>query len=95
VSDEQRNVLTSVHEAYDMTRHTMSGSAQSQLLTDSFVDRFGITGDAAHCINRLKQLTALGLERLVIVGPSIGSDPDKARAARDRFQAEVLPAFND
>ena len=44
VSDEQRDVLTSVHGAYDMTRHTMSGSAQSQLLTDSFVDRFGIAG---------------------------------------------------
>jgi 5,10-methylenetetrahydromethanopterin reductase len=93
VSDEQRDVLTSVHDAYDMTRHTMSGSAQSQLLTDSFVDRFGITGGADHCIDRLRQLTALGVERLVIVGPSIGSDPDKARAARDRFQAEVLPAF--
>ncbi|MBV9662626.1 MAG: LLM class flavin-dependent oxidoreductase [Actinobacteria bacterium] len=95
VSEEQRDVLTSVHGAYDMTRHTMTGSAQSQLLTDSFVDRFGVTGDANHCIDRLKQLTALGLERLVIVGPSIGSDPDKARAARDRFQAEVLPALQN
>jgi 5,10-methylenetetrahydromethanopterin reductase len=93
VSDEQRDVLTSVHGAYDMTRHTMSGSAQSQLLTDSFVDRFGIAGAPDHCIDRLRQLTALGLERLVIVGPSIGSDPDKARTARDRFQAEVLPAL--
>ena len=95
VSDEQRDVLTSVHGAYDMTRHTMSGSAQSQLLTDSFVDRFGVTGDGPHCVERLRQLTDLGLERLVIVGPSIGSDPDRARAARDRFQAEVLPAFHD
>ena len=93
VSDEQRDVLTSVHGAYDMTRHTMSGSAQSQLLTDSFVDRFGITGSTDHCVERLRQLTALGLERLVIVGPSIGSDPEQARAARERFQAEVLPAL--
>jgi 5,10-methylenetetrahydromethanopterin reductase len=93
VSEEQREVLTSVHGAYDMTRHTMSGSAQSQLLTDSFVDRFGIAAGPDHCIDRLRRLTGLGLERLVIVGPSIGSDPDKARAARDRFHAEVLPAF--
>ena len=31
----------------------------------------------------------------MIVGPSIGSDPDKARAARARFQAEVLPALQN
>jgi 5,10-methylenetetrahydromethanopterin reductase len=93
VSTEQRDVLASVHRAYDMTKHTQTGSAQAQALTPEFVDRFGIAGDAAYCIDRLRQLTGLGLHRLVIVGPSIGSDPDRARAARSRFQAEVLPAL--
>jgi hypothetical protein len=36
---------------------------------------------------------ALGLERLVIVGPGRGTDPDEVKQTERRFFHEVLPAL--
>jgi hypothetical protein len=44
-------------------------------------------------IERLKELFALGLERAMIVGPSIGADREQAHAAEARFARDVLPAL--
>ena len=93
VGDSARRTLESVHKAYDMTRHTWSGTPQADALSDEFVQRFGIVGTAEQCTARLRELVELGLERLVVIGPSVGSDRDEALRARARFEAEVLPAL--
>lgn len=92
-SDEQRAALERVHGVYDMTVHTQSGSPQDRALDDDVAARFGILGPVDDCIARLRGLLALGLDRLVVIGPSIGADPEEARAAHRRFVAEVLPAL--
>jgi 5,10-methylenetetrahydromethanopterin reductase len=89
--DEDRSVLRSVHRAYDMNRHTMTGSPQAGVLTPEFVDRFAIVGPVDACVGRLADLVALGLGKLTITGPTLGADPTEARAARDRVNKEVLP----
>ncbi len=76
-----------------MTKHTQSGSAQAGVLTDDFVDRFGIAGPAPYCVERLRGLMDMGIDKFVIVGPSLGSDPADARTAMATFVAEVLPAL--
>lgn len=93
VDDQQREVLQNVHQAYDMTNHTRSGSAQTGALTADFIDTFGIAGPPDYCVGRLRELADLGVERFVIVGPSAGSDREQARAAQELFVREVLPAF--
>jgi len=93
VDADQRDTLTAVHNAYDMTRHTQVGSPQATTLTPEFIDRFGIVGKADACVQRLAGLVGLGLDKLIITGPTLGADPDEARAARERFTAEVLPAL--
>jgi 5,10-methylenetetrahydromethanopterin reductase len=90
---DQRRTFEAVHDAYDMTRHTHVGSAQAATLTPDFIDRFGIVGRPDDCTRRLRELVALGLDKLVVTGATLGADPDEARAARDRFAAEVLPAL--
>jgi hypothetical protein len=40
-------------------------------------------------------MVALGLDHLVVVGPSLGADPTEARAAHRRFVTEVLPALHE
>lgn len=90
---DQRDTLTAIHDAYDMTRHTQVGSPQATTLTPDFIDRFGIIGDADACLRRLRELVELGLDKLIVTGPTLGADPGQARAARDRFAAEVLPAL--
>ena len=93
LADTDRDLLKNLHSSYDMNKHTQTGSAQANLLTDDFVDRFGIAGPADYCVERLQALAALGIDKFVIVGPSLGSDPAEARAAMKTFTTEVLPAL--
>jgi len=44
-------------------------------------------------VAHLRELLALGLERLMIVGASVGADREQARASETRFVREVLPAL--
>jgi len=92
-SDEQRAVLAEVHRGYHMTQHTRGDSAQAGLLSPAFVDRFAVVGPPAACIARLRELVALGLSKLVLIGPTAGVDPKEASAAVQRLAAEVMPAL--
>ena len=79
-----------------MRAHTQAGSPQAERLTAEFADGFAVLGPADRCIERLRELTDLGLDHLVIVGPVARlRTPTEARAAHQRFVAEVLPALHD
>lgn len=93
VSDRQRDVLRNVHRAYDMRDHTKVGAAQTTALTDDFVDQYAIAGPPEHCIERLRGIASLGLDKIIVVGPTMGARPDDVKASRQLLQAEVLPAF--
>ena len=95
IDAESAAVLHHVHDAYDMNDHSRAGSAQAGQLTPGFVDRFGIVGPPEHCIARLRALVDLGVDRLIIVGPSADADRDEARRARDLFEHEVLPSMKE
>ena len=95
VTGEERDVLTRVHAAYDMNQHTQAGTPQAAALSDDFADGYGIFGPPDHCIARLREITALGIDRLAIIGTSIGADRDEAVRASQRFTHEVLPALHD
>jgi 5,10-methylenetetrahydromethanopterin reductase len=90
---DERDTFAAVHDAYDMTRHTQVGSPQAGTLTPEFIDRFGIVGTPDACAQRLGDLVALGLDKLIVTGPTLGADPGEARAALERFATEVLPAL--
>ena len=93
VADVDRGVLEEVHARYDMTSHTQAGSPQAGVLTPGFAARFAVYGPSAYCVDRLLELRDLGLDHLVVVGPSADADRAEATAARRRFAAEVLPAL--
>lgn len=93
VSEADRDVYLRVHDAYDMRRHARVGSPQAALIDADFAERFAILGPAEQCIARLRDLLALGLDRLVISGASLGADRAEAAAAERRFAEEVLPAL--
>jgi 5,10-methylenetetrahydromethanopterin reductase len=83
--------LDRLHDKYDMRFHTRGDSPQAAELDPAFVDNFGIVGAPSYCVERLQELSELGLDRFTIVGPGLGSDPEEARAAVARFEQEVLP----
>lgn len=93
-TEEQREVLGALHRRYDMKRHTRSDSPQAALLPADFVDRYAVVGPPERCCERLRQLASLGLDKLVLVGPTAGADRDAARESERLMAAEVLPAFS-
>ncbi len=89
----ERDAFTAVHDTYDMTRHTQVASPQATALTPEFIDRFGVVGSSDACVRKLTDLVGLGLDKLVVTGPTLGADPVEARSALERFTTEVLPAL--
>ena len=89
----EKQVAEAVHDAYDMTRHNRAGSAQAAQLTPEFAHEYGIFGPTKYCVERLREIVALGLQRLVIVGPTREANPAEASMAESRFAEEVMPAL--
>lgn len=87
--------LQAIRRAYDMNRHgDISGASKlagSVTLAPDFVRRYAVVGTPDHCARRLRELLALGLERLVVVGP--GFYPESWGERRHLFAREVLPAL--
>ena len=89
-TEQQRAVLTAVHDAYDMHSHGRPGSAQAAAVTAEFGRDFGVFGPPDHCAQRLGELIELGIDKFFLVGSPI--DPSvPASAASERFVAEVAP----
>jgi 5,10-methylenetetrahydromethanopterin reductase len=93
MGSSEREVLEDLHRRYDMTSHTRAGSPQTQSLTPAFIDRVAIVGPPGDCVARLTELAEMGIERVVVIGPSAGSDREQAGRAERLIAAEVLPAF--
>ncbi len=93
LDERDRELVAEVGRAYDSNVHLVNSAEHSQVLTDDFVDRFAIVGDAGACTKRLRELVALGLDRLVITGPSFGANRDHAKTHAQLMTSELLPAL--
>jgi 5,10-methylenetetrahydromethanopterin reductase len=93
VSEQDRAVLHELHGAYDMRAHTRGDSAQAGTLTPDFIDRFAVVGTPDQCVDRLKRLAALGLDRIAITGALRGVSEAYAATSRALLEKEVLPAM--
>ncbi|MBD3647675.1 MAG: LLM class flavin-dependent oxidoreductase, partial [Pseudomonadales bacterium] len=94
VSAEQESVLNRLHDAYDMKEHTRTDSKQANILTPEFIDQYAIVGDAEHCIERIQAIEAMGVDKIVVIGPTAGADRQAARDAEVMMASEVLTAFH-
>jgi len=76
-----------------MRSHTRADSQQAAVLPPEFIDRYAVVGPPAYCVERLQEIRALGVDKVIVIGPSAGADRDEARVALDCFSADVAPAF--
>ncbi len=90
VDSAQADVLTSLHDTYNMKQHTRGDSQQAQALTPEFIDRFAITGNPAVCRERISEISALGIDKLAISGPTFAARSDAAKKAAALLETEVL-----
>lgn len=94
VDDATRDVLDKLHDGYDMRAHTRADSAQAALLDDDFVDRFAIAGPPDYCIARLTELRDLGIDKIIVSGPTAGTDRDAAREATALLDEAVIGSLS-
>jgi len=92
-SDAQSRVFHALHDGYDMRAHTRGDSNQATLMDDAFVDAFAIAGGPAYCIERLRELQSMGMDKIVISGPTAGTDREQAVRALALLDERVIPAF--
>lgn len=93
VSTKDRAVLEALRSNYDMRKHTQGDSRQAGTLTDDFVDRFAIVGTPDHCIERLRTLARLGLDKVAISGGMRGVAADDAAVGKQLVVDHVLPGM--
>jgi 5,10-methylenetetrahydromethanopterin reductase len=93
VSTGDRAVLEALRNNYDMKAHTRGDSRQAGILTDDFIDRFAIVGSPERCIERLRSLSALGLDKVAISGGTRGAAADDIAVGKQLVTREVLPGM--
>jgi 5,10-methylenetetrahydromethanopterin reductase len=93
VSAGDREVLEALRSNYDMKAHTRGDSRQAGTLTDDFIDRFAIVGPPDRCIERLRSLQALGLDKVAISGGTRGAPIEHIPVSRELMVRQVLPAM--
>jgi 5,10-methylenetetrahydromethanopterin reductase len=84
--------FAAIRSNYDMTKHDhiiSHDKLKGVELDWEFVRRFAIVGPPAHCVERLLELAALGIERFVVVGP--GFHPEAGSGDRSLFASTVMP----
>jgi 5,10-methylenetetrahydromethanopterin reductase len=74
----QQEVLEGLAADYQMTQHGGEGT-QTRRLTMEFAERFAILGSPSHCIERLGELAALGVDRFHIVGATTEYESESRR----------------
>ena len=94
VSEAQRKVMSELHDKYDMNSHTRADSQQASVLTPDFVDSYAIVGAPETCIERIGALNRLGLDKLIFVGATMGTNRETASESDALIRDEVLPNLN-
>jgi 5,10-methylenetetrahydromethanopterin reductase len=93
LAESDRAVVAAVGRAYDSNEHLSNAAAHTSALNADFVDRFAIVGPPEVCVQRLRGLAELGIDRFVITGASFRSNREHARTADGLLTSELLPAL--
>jgi 5,10-methylenetetrahydromethanopterin reductase len=91
LDDLDRRVVAAVTRDYQKSRHGLRRSPQARRIPDDFATRFTVVGTVEHCIKRLAELLSLGLDHLVLVGPTREMGPNVRQEWAHVLATEVLP----
>ncbi|MET0888270.1 MAG: LLM class flavin-dependent oxidoreductase [Mycetocola sp.] len=82
------STMREIARNYDMTKHARGGSSQISAITAEFAERFAIIGDVSECVDRLDQLSRLGIDRFHIWTHAV----DPSSGAPDSVAEQLIPA---
>jgi hypothetical protein len=74
-----------------MARHGSSAAPHARALPDEFLDQFAVIGDAPRVTDRLREIAATGLDRIVLIAGSLDIDPEQIAGSVLALSTQVLP----
>lgn len=80
-----------VAREYQKNQHGQASATFARQLDDEFIDRFAACGPPDAVRDRLAELAACGLDRIIVVPCSVDTDPETLRRSNALFAREVLP----
>lgn len=87
--DQKAATFRQIANAYQMTRHGHAGKLKTTV-DDAFIDTFAIAGPVAYCVERLQEISDLGMDRISIARPVGDFGQAGQRSYRDLVE-KVLP----
>lgn len=76
---------------YRRDEHGQASATFARELDDEFIDRFAACGPPKTVRDRLAELVACGLDRIIVVPCSVDTDAETLRRSDELFAREVLP----
>ena len=89
VTEAEKDVLANLHKEYNMRDRNVSVVPPA-----AFVDQFAIVGPPETCIRRIQEIIDLGIDRIVVMGPTVDANEDEQKRCAELLAREVLPAFS-
>jgi 5,10-methylenetetrahydromethanopterin reductase len=91
LSEVTRSGIQQLASGYEAERHGEAAAPQAQLLDGEFIDRFAVAGPPEEVRDRLAEMGAAGIDRLIVVPGSLDADPVAVAKSNRRFARDVLP----
>ncbi|UJA19309.1 LLM class flavin-dependent oxidoreductase [Thermoleophilia bacterium SCSIO 60948] len=91
LSTATREGVEALASDYDETRHGEATAPHARALGDEFIDRFAVAGEPDEVAERLREIAALGIGRLVLVPGSLDAAPEAMARSDELLATEVLP----
>ena len=91
LSTADRSAVEPLRSGYVERHHGLPATRHARRLPDAFLDAFTVTGTPDHVVQRLQDLTALGIQRLILVPGSRDADPAQLLKSNTLLAHEVLP----
>jgi len=86
-------VMQNLYKDIDMNDHTSSQSRQALALPNEFIEQYGVVGNTAECVAKIKIIEALGIDKVAAVGMPNSLDMADIERADALFFGELVPAI--
>ena len=94
-TDESIKSLEHLYNEFDLRDQASSTSAQAQGMSQDFIDTYAIVGTADTCVDRLQQISELGISKVIAVGFAETTSSTNGRYATETFLNQIAPALKN
>ena len=87
--------LEHLYNDFDLRDQASSSTAQALGMTQNFIDNYAIVGTADTCVARLRQISELGISKVIAVGFAETASSNNGRYATETFLNQITPSLKN